>query len=121
MDIDRHGLLRQVREILALLAADGPTALAGEPDGTDRPSELALDYDNVCLAALGNFRHEMPEDLAAALRRTLDRFDDVTRDLWTEEAVCDHPVWQAIRDSAGDTLTRFDRWQSTASGRQDGT
>lgn len=109
------GLCNQLRDSLALLAVDGPTALAGVPEGTCKPDELALDYDNVCGAVLGNFGREMPAELTAALRRTPDRFDEIAGSLWTEAAVCDHPAWQAIRDSAGEALPRLGHWRAIAS------
>ncbi|MEO2090450.1 MAG: hypothetical protein ABGY75_13270 [Gemmataceae bacterium] len=96
----RDWLFRELRNYLELLAADGSTALAGVPDGCNKPSELALMFDNFRSAVVGNFAAELPPELLAALAGVDAALDRIPRHGWTDEAVRSAPEWQAVRDEA---------------------
>jgi hypothetical protein len=113
MGLDRDWLFRELRRSLALLAADGDTALAGLPYGCCKPDELALDFDNFRAAVVGNFASELPPDLLATLAEVDDAFVRAPGDAWSEEAVLSHPAWAVIRERAGAALALLDRFEAS--------
>jgi hypothetical protein len=84
-------------------------ALAGVPDGCCKPDELALDFDNVRAAVVGNFAAELPPELVAALAAVDAALDDIPRSGWSEQAVRSAPEWAAVRGRAGAALRMLDR------------
>jgi hypothetical protein len=112
--VDRDWLFRELRRSVALLAADGATALAGVPDGCCKADELALDFDNFQSAVVGNFAAELPAELVAALTDVDAALDAIRGDGWSEEAVRSAPEWAAVRERAGAALGLLDRFQGTA-------
>ena len=105
---DREGPFRQLRDTLELLAADGQTALAGVPDGCYKPDELALDFDNLRAAVVGNFERELPPRLLQLLAEMDASFTAMTGDDWTEAAVRSAARWEAVRRRAGAALAALD-------------
>lgn len=112
VEVNREWLLRELRHSLALLAADGDTALAGIPDGCCKPDELALDFDNFRAAVVDNFAAELSPELVAALAGVDAAFGHIAGDGWSEESVQSGPEWAAVRERAGMALGLLDRFES---------
>jgi hypothetical protein len=104
MSVDRTSLLEGLRTSLKALSEEGATAISSVPQGSCRPDELALDYDNFLSAVLGNFVREFTPEQVSALRHVDDLLSAMSgpahRDLWTEEAVCSHVRWREVRSAA---------------------
>ena len=108
MSVDREWITRELRSALRGLAAPGREALASAPDGTVTADELALHYDNFVQAYLGNF----PDEISQAQREALLAVDAMLEtmtgpgkaELWTEDAVVNHPAWSAVRAAARHAL-----------------
>lgn len=111
-EVNREWLFRELRHSLALLAANGETALAGLPDGCCKPDELALDFDNFRAVVVGNFSAELPPALVAALADVDAAFAPIAGDGWSEEAVRSAPEWAAVRQRAGVALGLLDRLEA---------
>lgn len=112
MAVNRKFLQLELHALLKALASAGPVALDYAPQGSCRPDELALDYDNYLRAFVGNFG----ETLTAAQRERLARVDalfgamsgESNATLWTEEAVRTHVHWAEVRLAAKDALDVLD-------------
>jgi AAA+ ATPase superfamily predicted ATPase len=108
MNVDHQWIARELRSALKALAAPGFQALASVPDGTVKAEELALDYDNFVHAYLGNFRDKISQsqrDALLAIDAMLQGMSgQENAELWTEDAVVNHPKWESVRVLARDAL-----------------
>lgn len=108
MTANREFLESETRRTLISLASPRPEALSRVPAGTCRPDELALEFDDVVHAFVGNSGEEVSDLARVALARVDSLLDAMSRepsaDLWTNQAVCDHPRWSEVRQPARDAL-----------------
>jgi hypothetical protein len=111
-EVNREWLFRELRCSLTLLATDGNTSLAGAPDGSCKPDELALDFHYAREAVVGNFAAELPPELVAALAAVDAAFSTIAGNGWSEEAVRSAPEWAVVRQRAGVALGLLDRRES---------
>ena len=86
-------------------------ALAGAPEGSCKPDELALGFDNFRAAVIGNFAAELPPRLVAALSEVDAALGPIAGDGWSEEAVRSSTEWAAVRERAGVVLELLDRFE----------
>jgi acetoin utilization deacetylase AcuC-like enzyme len=112
---NRPWVTDSLRGALQALASPGRAALSKQPSEVARADELALDFDNFHRAFVGNFGEELSESQRSALMavdRQLDAMSGQGSHLWTDEAVCSHPSWEAVRTSAAAALGALG-WQSS--------
>lgn len=93
---------------MVALASPGQVALEHTPARSCRPDELALDYENVVHAFVGNSSTETSAPQRSALLR-VDKLIGAMiggqrSDLWTESAVITHRRWAEIRAAAQQAL-----------------
>ena len=80
------------------------------PDFVCKADELALDFEDGLFELVG---HE--NEITAEQRVALDALDALVTGMsgqrnasfWTEEALCSHPKWEAIRAAAKATAAAF--------------
>lgn len=94
------------------LALPGAEALAKKPAGKHRPDQLALDFDEAYTTYVETL-DELPTDAQfqtlQALDSALSAFSDpANREVWTEDAVKQHPSWSEVRAIAQSILAAFD-------------
>ena len=108
MNVDHKWIARELRNALKALASPGSQALASVSDGTVKADELALDYDNFMHAYLGNFRDEISQSQRDALLAIDAMLQGISgrenAELWTEEAVVNHPKSESVRGLARNAL-----------------
>lgn len=109
-DVDRGWVFRELRKSLALLAADGETALTALPDGCCKPDELALDFDNFRSTAVSNFAVELPAELVAAMADLDAAFSAIRDEGWSEAAVRHSQEWAIVRRRAAAALKLLDQF-----------
>lgn len=104
--------IREFRNALLALAAEGDVALSVYPKGVVRPDELALDFDHWFTAVRGENglwfnakQSQMLSNIDTALSRMSGR--DNAR-LWTEDAVRNSPEWGHVREMARQALALLD-------------
>jgi hypothetical protein len=111
----REWLFRQFQSALRALAADGEAALSTLRENCARPDELALDFDNYMKATVGNFRSEFSAVQLETLSRISIELGGMSgmknAELWTEDAVRNHPRWQTVRMLAKAALAELG-WQN---------
>ncbi len=102
----------QMLEALSLLAAPGSTQLAAFPKYVCRPDEILLTVDDAFgqakdLVETGLLGREI-FDLLEKLNGLMDELQNAPDDVWSEEAVLQHPLWEALRVCAREALKRHD-------------
>jgi hypothetical protein len=113
MSADRQWLEQSLRSSLEALAMPGDQALSTQPDHVCKAEELALVFDNLHRAFVGNFASEILPSQVAALRKIDTLLDEMSGEhlavLWTDEAVKGHERWSAVRAAARDALREM-KW-----------
>lgn len=108
VEVNREWITSELRSLLQALASTGEVSLAHEPAGSCRADELALDYNNLVHAFVGNFGAELSAEQQASLLRVDVLFDAMSRpvqpELWTDDAVRRHPRWAEVRAAAQNAL-----------------
>ena len=98
----------EFRDTVEALAADGDTALARLPDNCCKADELACQFDDLRLPFLALFSAH----LSASEKRLIEDLDGLLEamsgpqhsELWTEDAVRQHPAWAKVRQKAVEVL-----------------
>jgi hypothetical protein len=106
--LDRDWVLSELARTLRALAVEPNDALAALPADCVKADELALDFESVAAAVLGNMRTELTRAQVTAIeavdRELLAMSSSEHPELWTEHAVREHPRWKHIRTLASSAL-----------------
>jgi hypothetical protein len=108
--VDRLGIFGRLKHSIQLLACPPEVQLNLLPSFVCRADELALDFDNWQLVALGNFRSELTTDQLSHLDAISRSLSELTRggsQHWTDDAVRKSPEWHEIRALASNALASF--------------
>jgi len=107
-EVNREWISSELRSLLQALASTGEVALAYASEGSCRPDELALAYDNFVHAFVGNFGAGLSARQRSSLLRVHELFramsDTDQPELWTDDAVRWHPRWSEVRVAVKDAL-----------------
>jgi hypothetical protein len=99
---DPQSLLSELRVALHALSLEATAA------STTQPQELALNFGDALMAALGPLSDEFTETQVRALNSLALLLRDMSgserTELWTEDAVSNHPQWQEVRALAREAL-----------------
>lgn len=105
---ERDWRVREFRNALLALAADGDIALAIYPKNCARADELALDFDHWLSVARGHREVQFDEAQLALLDAIDAQFNAMSgkanAQLWTEDAVRTSPEWEKVRAMARKAL-----------------
>jgi len=111
MVTDSQSLLGDLRSTLYALSLEATEVLETQPEESRRPDELALSFGDALVAVLGGLPDEFTgaqvlalNDLATLLR---EMSSAERSELWTEEAVHNHPKWREVRNLAREALQKL--------------
>jgi hypothetical protein len=100
----------RMKHALQLLACTAETQFQLHPPLVCVADELALNFDNWCLACIGDYGSELTPDQVSSLaiiNEKLDSFGESVEDFWTDEAVHNSAQWESIRKLAAQALRTF--------------
>lgn len=110
-EISERELLRQLREVIELLAADGTDQLAWLTAEDVPADELMLQLDDVVPAWLPRLQQAglIPVQAAGAIQNLLDLLHSLRWDssLWQDAAVNTRAEWKRIRGLAHEALSEL--------------
>lgn len=105
---EREWRIREFRNALLALAAEGEIALSVYSKSVLRPDELALDFDHWLTAVRGQhglqFNARQSQVLSEIDSKLNGMSGRINAHLWTEDAVRNSPEWQQVRDLAREAL-----------------
>lgn len=111
-EINAHELFRQLRELVELLTADGPSQLSWLLAQHVPVDELMLQLDDAVPAWLPSLERAGLIDTKAksALQSLLDFLLSLRWDkaLWQDDALGNRPEWQQVRERARQTLSEME-------------
>jgi hypothetical protein len=105
-EVNRAWLFEGLKHSLQLLACAPEIQFRHFPDFVHVPDELALDFDNLRTACVGNFGSEMTAEQLSCLE-SVDQSFDRMKGRFTDDAVMNSPEWRDVRLLAADALKAF--------------
>ena len=94
---------------LNALSLSGEQQLAAHEEGSHKPDEIALDFDDTLKFWKSRLWHSLSDeqkDGIDAVDAHLSRMSGAQEsDLWTEDAVLNHPRWIELRNLAAKAVT----------------
>lgn len=109
--VSKGVMLANLKRHTQALAMPGQIALALYDEKCDRPWELAEDFHHWHIVVRGNFKQELSVQQMSTLEEVDGFLDSISgqtnAELWTEEAVIHHPVWETVRSKAIEVLNAF--------------
>lgn len=98
------GIINRVEEILLLLASESDVQIKSFPDYVAVADEIAMETGDILDLILDS--NEVDSICLEFLKGINSRFENVTDEFWTVEAMQSHEIWKEIRILAQEELKR---------------